>query len=110
MTAPIHLNGLTDRKARIDTFQRFTQGLDQGDQQLIASAYTEDAVLDLTPVSVMGFPFGTLATRAKLMPHLINGVDKLDTLHLVVNWRVDVRGHTAAAALPNIILQVMDPM
>jgi hypothetical protein len=58
MTAPIHLNGLTDRKARIDTFQRFKQGQDQGDEQLIASSYTEDAVLDLTLVSVMGFLLG----------------------------------------------------
>jgi hypothetical protein len=95
MAVPIHITGLSDREACIDTFLRFTQGLDECNKQLIASSWTEDAVLDLTPMQKIGLSFGITSTRGAIVSQTLNGVGSMDSHHLVSNWRVHIQGNTA---------------
>lgn len=95
MPVPIHLSGLSDREACIDTFLRFTQGLDECNEQLISSAWTEDAILDLTHFQKMGLTSGATSTRDAIVSQTLNGVGRLDSHHLVSNWRVHIQVDTA---------------
>lgn len=95
MAVPIHITGLSDREACIDTFLRFTQGLDECDETLIASAWTEDAVLDLTNMKKIGLSGGVASTRDAIVSQTLNGVGRMDSHHLVSNWRLHIQGNTA---------------
>lgn len=95
MIVPIHLTGLSDREACIDTFLRFTQGLDECNSQLITSAWTEDAIRDLTPIQKIDLSPGVTTTRDAIVSQTLNGVGRMDSHHLVSNWRVHIQGDKA---------------
>lgn len=87
--------GLSDREAVIDAVLRFVIALDDNDEGLLISAFTEDAVVDLGPASVIGIPFSELSGRDKVAKTLLKSVGPLDTTHMTSNFRVSVVGDTA---------------
>ncbi|WP_063643202.1 nuclear transport factor 2 family protein [Actinoplanes sp. N902-109] len=88
--------GLADRAAITDTLHRYTAGLDLNDSGLLASALTEDAVVDLGPaMRRIGFDFPPLAPRDTVVSTLIGAVGPLDTSHAISNVRATVEGDTA---------------
>lgn len=96
MSEPINLKGLSDREACTDTILRFVEGIDDASEQLLESAFTEDAFFDLTAVSVIGAEFGTVSTRKNIVPHLMKSVGtSMDSLHQVTNFRINVEGDSA---------------
>ncbi|MYV53677.1 nuclear transport factor 2 family protein [Streptomyces sp. SID3212] len=89
---------LADRAAIADTLHRYTAGLDFGDADLLTSALTEDATVDLTPATgKIGLDFPVLAPRETVVGVLIPAVGPLDTSHVISNIRTTVDGDTANA-------------
>ncbi|MDX3360813.1 nuclear transport factor 2 family protein [Streptomyces griseoaurantiacus] len=87
---------LTDHAAIADALHRYAAGLDHGDADLLASALTEDAVVDLTPATGrIGLEFPVLKPREAVVGALIPAVGPLDTSHVISNIRATVDGDTA---------------
>jgi FAD/FMN-containing dehydrogenase len=87
---------LIDQAAIADALHRYTAGLDHGDADLLASALTEDAMVDLTPAtSKIGLDFPALKPRDTVVGVLIPAVGPLDTSHVISNIRTSVDGDTA---------------
>ena len=96
MALPIRLAGLSDRDACIDVVVRSMEGLDDGNEELLLSAFAEDIVYDLTGVSVIGRELGVISGRDELIPYVAQFHQSLDTLHHLTNIRVDVQGEEAS--------------
>jgi ketosteroid isomerase-like protein len=89
---------LADRAEIADAFYRYAAGLDLGDAEILASALTEDAVVDLTAATTkLGLEFPALAPRNVVVDALTTYVGPLDTSHSITNVRVEVTGDTATA-------------
>ena len=87
---------LYDRQAIADTVHRYTAGLDHGDAELLESALTEDAVVDLTPATAkIGLDFPVLEPRATVVEVLSGAVGPLDTSHTISNLRITLDGDAA---------------
>jgi hypothetical protein len=87
---------LGEKAAITDAVLRYTAGLDYGDADLLSSALTEDAVVDLTPaVTKLGMEFPVLSGRETVLGALIAAVGPLDTSHSVTNVRIDLAGDNA---------------
>jgi hypothetical protein len=87
---------LGEKAAITDAVLRYTTGLDYGDADLLSSALTEDAVVDLTPaVSKIGLEFPVLSPRETIVGALISAVGPLDTSHSVTNVRIELAGDNA---------------
>lgn len=96
MAVPVKLPDLSDREACIDAFLRFTQGLDECSEALISSAWTEDALTDLTALKyTTGLDYGITSGRNTIVQNMLQGVGRLDSHHLVSNWRVYVQDDQA---------------
>ncbi|KAK4944504.1 hypothetical protein LTR10_016178 [Elasticomyces elasticus] len=88
--------GLTDREAAIDAIIRFVCSLDEGDDELCASAFTEDIYVDLTPFQKVGMKYDPVVGRQAVVERMMNAVGKpLDTTHCATNVRCTVTGGTA---------------
>ncbi len=94
--ATVQLNGLTDREGAIDAVLRFVEGLDDNNSELIYSAFTEDASVDLRQLSNIGKDFHELQGREKIMATLLKGIGPIDTSHMLNNFRVVIDGHKAS--------------
>ena len=87
----INLRGLSPREAVIDAVLRMTQGLDDANEALIDSAFTDNATFDLNGVKNTGNPGGTIEGKAATVKALMNSVGtRLDSLHQVTNCRVEI--------------------
>jgi ketosteroid isomerase-like protein len=87
---------LEDRAAITDTLHRYAAGLDLNDAELLASALTEDATVDLGPaMRRIGYDFPPLTPRSMVVESLIGAVGPLDTSHAISNIRLTVDGDTA---------------
>lgn len=96
MTVPIKLAGLSDREACIDAFLRFNQGLDECSESLIISAWTQDALTDLSALKYTTcLDYGITSGRDTIVQNMLKGVGRLDSHHPVSNWRVHVQGDQA---------------
>ena len=85
-----------DRTEIADTLYRYAFGLDHGDPDSLASAFTEDCVLDFTSAGrKLGLDFGTLNSRDAVVQTLIPMIGPLDTSHTPSNLQVEVSGDTA---------------
>lgn len=85
-----------EHQAVTDALHRYTDGLDSGDRAVLASAFSEDAVFDLTPAAArIGFEFTLLRGRDAIVDALIRAVGAMDTSHATSNIRVAVAGDTA---------------
>lgn len=91
-----HTDDLRDHCAVIDTLYRFAAGIDQRDQALLASAFTDDAVSDFGPAAARaGFDYPVLTGRDTIVATLAAALAQLDTTHTVGNPRVVIDGDRA---------------
>lgn len=95
--APIDLAQLANDRAEIaDTLYRYAFGLDHGDADSLASAFTEDAVLDFTPAATkLGIKFGVITGRDAIVQKLIPLIGPLDTSHTASNLQIEVNDDSA---------------
>jgi hypothetical protein len=95
-TGLIDTGSPTDRLAVIDALHRYAAGLDGNDTEMLHSALTEDAVVDLTrAVTKLGMEFPVLEPREVVVSTLLAAVGPLDTSHSLSNLRVQVDGDGA---------------
>ena len=85
-----------DRSEIADTMYRYAFGLDHGDPDSLASAFTEDATVDFTPgAKKLGLEFPVLIGREMVVQTLIPMLGPLDTSHTASNLQIEVSGDTA---------------
>jgi len=95
MTSAIN-NEFADKIAVTEALYRYAAGIDLKDNELIASALTEDAESDFGPASrKAGFEFPVLVGRANIISVVSDALGKIDTTHSVSNPRVNVSGDSA---------------
>lgn len=85
-----------DRTEIADTLYRYAAGLDLGDADVLASAFTEDVVFDFTPAaSKAAVEFPVLSSRDVVVKSLLAVLGPLDTSHSVSNIQTTVNGESA---------------
>jgi hypothetical protein len=85
-----------DRLAGAEALYRYAAGIDLKDNELLASAFTEDAVADLSRATAKaGLEYPPIAGRDTIVAALSNSLSALDTTHTVSNPRVTIRGDRA---------------
>lgn len=85
-----------DRAEIADTMYRYAFGLDHGDPDSLASAFTEDCVIDFTSAGKkLGLDFPVLTGRDLVVKTLIPMLGPLDTSHTASNLQIEVSGETA---------------
>lgn len=85
-----------DRFEIADALHRYAFGLDHGDPDSLASAFTEDGVLDFTPADAklrLGFP--KLTGRQAIVEALVPLIGPLDTSHTASNLQSEISGDSA---------------
>ena len=86
----------SDRYEIADALHRYAFGLDHGDADSLASALTEDCVLDFTPAGrKLGLDFPKLTGRDTIVSTLIPLLGPLDTSHNATNLQIDIDGDSA---------------
>jgi len=85
-----------DRYEIADTLHRYCFGLDHGDGDSLASAFTEDCVFDFNPAGAkIGIDFQKLTGRDAIVEALLPLLGPLDTSHTASNFQIEIGGHTA---------------
>ncbi len=85
-----------DRYEVADTLHRYAFGLDHGDADLLASAFTEDCVLDFSPAGEkLGLNFPLLVGRQAVLAAHLPFLGPLDTTHRASNLQIEISGETA---------------
>ncbi|HWY41707.1 MAG TPA: nuclear transport factor 2 family protein [Chthoniobacterales bacterium] len=80
-----------DRYEIADALHRFAFGLDHGDADSLASAITEDCVLDFRPAGKkLGLDFPKMTGRQAIVDALIPLLGPLDTSHTVTNLQIEI--------------------
>ena len=76
-----------------DTLLRFGAGVDRGDSSLLASVFTDDAVVDFRQCGAkLGLDFPVLQGATAITAFLAGGARTQVTSHAVTNARVQVAG------------------
>ncbi len=87
---------LHDRAEIAETLYRYAFGLDHGDPDSLASAFTEDGVIDFKPAGAkLGLDFSVLRGRDQILQTLVPMIGPLDTSHTASNLQIEVSGDTA---------------
>src|SRR6266496_5911866 len=85
-----------DRYEIADTLHRFAFGLDHGDADSFASAFTEDCIFDFRPAGrKLGIDFPKLSGREAVVNALIPFLGPLDTSHTVSNLQIEISDDSA---------------
>jgi hypothetical protein len=85
-----------DRYEIADALHRFAFGLDHGDADTLASALTEDCVLDFRPAGEkLDLDFPQLTGRKAIIETLIPLLGPLDTSHTVSNLQIEIAEDSA---------------
>lgn len=85
-----------DRYEIADALHRYAFGLDHGDADSLASAFTDDGVLDFRPAgNRLGIDFPRLSGRQAILETLLPFLGPLDTTHTATNLQIEVSGDTA---------------
>ncbi len=85
-----------DRYEIADTLHRYAFGLDHGDADSLASALTEDCLLDFTPAGrKLGLDFPRLTGRQAIVEALLPLLGPLDTSHTSSNLQIEISGDSA---------------
>jgi ketosteroid isomerase-like protein len=85
-----------DRYEIADTMYRYAFGLDHGDADSLASAFTEDCILDFRPAgSKLGIEFPQLTGRQAILDALLPFLGPLDTTHTASNLQIEISGDSA---------------
>lgn len=78
----------TKSEAAVDTLVRYTVGLDSPDSQQLGSAFTSDAILDLTKFSKLGMDIPIVQGREVIVQTCMHTVGiPLDTTHSLTNFQ-----------------------
>ena len=86
----------TDRDGIVDAVTRIVEGIDFADEDLLRSAFTEDAVFDLSGIDHSIHVFQPYVGRDLVVRTLLETVGRaMDTFHALSNIRVRVDGDTA---------------
>ena len=79
-----------------DTLHRYAFGLDHGDTDSLASAFTEDCIFDFRPAGIkLGIDFPKLSGREAIVNALIPFLGPLDTSHTVSNLQIEISDDSA---------------
>ena len=85
-----------DRYEIADALHRFAFGLDHGDADSLASAFTEDCIFDFRPAGKkLGLDFTKLTGRQAIVDALIPLLGPLDTSHTVSNLQIEINDDSA---------------
>jgi hypothetical protein len=85
-----------DKLAVIETLSRYAAGLDLRNNNLIASAFTVDAISDFRPAGKKaGFEYPVLEGREIIISALSTSLHNIDTTHSISNPRVSIDGDKA---------------
>jgi SnoaL-like domain len=85
-----------DRYEIADTLHRYAFGLDHGDADSLASAFTEDCLFDFTPAGKkLGLDFSVLTGRDAILKTVLPLIGPLDTSHTASNLQIEVSGDSA---------------
>ena len=96
MTTEQNFQVLQDRLDIPDVLYRFGAGVDLNDEQMVASALTEDVLYDFTPSNVLwGTDYPVVKGRDTIVGILKATSMPLDTTHVVTNPRITLSGDTA---------------
>jgi hypothetical protein len=86
----------TDRDGIVDAVTRIVEGIDFANEDLLRSAFTEDAVFDLSGIDHSIHVFEPYVGRDVVVRTLMETVGRaMDTFHAPSNIRVRVDGDTA---------------
>jgi hypothetical protein len=86
----------SDRYEIADTLHRYAFGLDHGDPDSLASAFTEDCLFDFTPAGAkLGINFPKLTNRQAIVENLLPLIGPLDTSHTTSNFQIEISGDSA---------------
>ncbi|WP_341521878.1 nuclear transport factor 2 family protein [Pseudomonas sp. G.S.17] len=87
---------IADKFAVVETLYRFAAGIDLRDNELLASAFAENAVSDFGPAAAKaGFEYPVLEGRDTIVSALSGSLGQIDTTHSVSNPRVSLDGDKA---------------
>src|ERR671927_325934 len=85
-----------DRYEVADALHRYAFGLDHGDADSLASALTEDCVLDFRPADKklrLGFPL--ITGRQAILESVLPLIGPLDTSHTAANLQIEISDNSA---------------
>ncbi|KIX08842.1 uncharacterized protein Z518_03499 [Rhinocladiella mackenziei CBS 650.93] len=98
-----YTTGLSDREGVIDACLRWSYGIDKGDRSLLASSMAAEVRLDLSAYKDKGFDLqDTCATREQHLDGLLETMGRMDTLHLLSNFRVALLTQSTAEVMCNV--------
>ena len=85
-----------DRYEAADTLHRYAFGLDHGDAAILASALTEDCILDFRPADRnLHLNFPLLTGRQAILDAVLPLIGPLDTSHTATNLQVEIGENSA---------------
>lgn len=85
-----------DKFAVIEALYRFAAGIDLRDKDLLASAFSAEAISDFRPAGKKaGFDYPVLEGRETIVTALMGSLSQIDTTHSVSNPRVTLNGDKA---------------
>lgn len=85
-----------DRYEIADALHRYCFGLDHGDADTLASALTEDCVLDFRPAGKkLKLDFPRMAGRPAILESVLPLIGPLDTSHTVSNQQIEISDESA---------------
>ncbi len=87
---------IRDRLEIVDAIYRFGAGIDFADEELFASAFSPDAILDVTSSNKLwGLDFPIFQGIDSILDIFKSTVFLLDTTHAITNPRIKINGNTA---------------
>lgn len=93
----INIQETADKYAVVEALYRFAAGLDLRDNNLLASAFSADAISDFRPAGKKaGFEYPVLEGRETIVAALLGSLSKIDTSHSISNPRVTIDGDKAS--------------
>ena len=85
-----------ERLEVIDALNRFGSGVDHNDADFLATAFSDDAVVDFGPCGrAMGLDFPVLTGSATIVGFLCSNAENQTTSHVITNGRVRIEGDSA---------------
>jgi len=85
-----------DRYEIADALHRYCFGLDHGDADSLASAFTEDCVFDFRPAGKrLHLDFGVITGRQAILDSVLPLIGPLDTSHTASNLQIEIGDDSA---------------
>ena len=85
-----------ERLEVMEALYRFGAGVDHNDADLLATAFSDDAVVDFGPCGrTMGLDFPVLTGNATIVGFLCSNAGRQTTSHVITNGRARIEGDAA---------------